>query len=188
MKFLLSLLFLFSFQLSAQVSSGDKLQASHYNGSTFHVGSVQMSILTESEFQSLSGNCWVQMDQSINLSGTDLANHTTITNIPDASGLFFRNSGGLANPLGQTQGDAIRNIIGKTAIGEFNGNQQTGAFSGRHSYSNGSVNGTQNGGGTDFYTNFNAGNSGIPVTDPVTGENRPVNMTLNFFIKINSDC
>lgn len=34
---------------------------------------------------------------------------------------------------------------------------------------------------------FNANNV-VPTTDPVTGENRPKNIAVNLFVKINNNC
>lgn len=58
-------------------------------------------------------------------------------------------------------------IKGTTAIGEFDSKKQTGAFTGKSSYSN-EGNGTAAGGSTDYTTNFQASRSWTGSTSSIT--------------------
>lgn len=74
--------------------------------SSFMVGSVQVSILNQEQFQTLMGSAdWVLMDGR-SIKGTRLAKLTGMENLPDASGRFFRMAGGNAASLGAVQGQA----------------------------------------------------------------------------------
>ena len=184
-----------SFSLFAQVNQGETITAKRFNESTLSVGTIQQSLLTESEFQSLQGNCWVRM-RGQSIATSDLATITggRLNVLPDTSGRFLRDTGGTNAPLlGQVQGDAIRNITGswKTtwnySSGGFYNLQTSGAF-----YNDTSNPGPSRIAGTDSggYSGYPALDASrqVPTTDTNTGENRPVNMGVNFFIKINHEC
>lgn len=181
MKYILILLLSISFA-NAQVNTGDSIKANKYNGDTFHVGSVQQSILSEDEFQSLAGDCWVLMAGQT-LSGTDLGTITTIrdgsgsgntidgglnamTNLPVASGRFLRTAGGNAEPVGQIQDDSV----------------------GPHNHA---IQGYEADSAADdgfLPRGTTATNSINTTTHNPTGETRPENLTVNTFIKINKEC
>jgi hypothetical protein len=179
-----------SFSLLAQVNQGETITAKRFNESTLTIGTIQQSLLTEAEFQSLQGNCWVRM-RGQSIATSDLATITggRLNVLPDTSGRFLRDTGGTNAPsLGQVQGDAIRNIVGQ--IGTRQDDHApltvgTGAFSVGDS---GTLANIGTGSGTGYKdANFNASNV-VPTTDPNTGENRPINMGVNLFIKINHEC
>jgi len=43
-------------------NTGETIVANELNAATLSIGSVQQSLLTLSQFQSLNGNCWRLMD------------------------------------------------------------------------------------------------------------------------------
>jgi hypothetical protein len=76
MKYLFfSLILISSFNLSAQVNSGDTIKAKDFNGSVFHVGDIKQSLLTEIQFQQVAGDCWVLL-KGQSVAGTDYATIT----------------------------------------------------------------------------------------------------------------
>lgn len=95
-------LLLLSFSVQASVSTGDKISAKVFNESTFGVGSIHQSLLTEVQFQSQHGDCWVKMAGQ-SLAGSDYANITGNDTLPSSGGRFLRNYGGNSVPLGQVQ-------------------------------------------------------------------------------------
>jgi microcystin-dependent protein len=103
-------------------------------------------------------------------------NGTPKFKLPDFCGMFLRGTGGNAAPLGQRQGDAIRNIVGDVSpswAGDVTV-KPTGAFSG--SYKNRSREATNNNNGWNL--NFDASK-----VVPTANENRPVNYAVNYYIK-----
>jgi hypothetical protein len=178
-KTLILILCLFSFSLFAQVSvvsSGNPIEASKMNeliqkinqvelNQKNQIGVIQQALLTESQFQSLNGSCWVAMSgQSI--AGSDYAILTGLTTLPNAQGRFLRNSGGDAAPLATLQDDELKS----------------------HTHVAGAVYNTHSGAGVRIGTaqGTNLGN----LTTGATGgaETRPKNLTVNYFIKINKLC
>lgn len=160
--------------------------------SSSSIGSVKQSMLDEATFQSIHGTGWVLMDGR-DVTGSD---YDTIVfggiggNIPDARGQFLRGknntrSDGNEDPdgerdLGNFQDDAIRNIVGDTTTGgpHLGPQNATGAFT-WSSYTNGHAAGTAtDGNGMKIY--FNASS-----VVPTAGDNRPKNVAVNIFIKIN---
>lgn len=146
------------------------------------------SPLNSTNYPSLFAAIGIAWGDGSNGSGTDF-------NLPDMRGYFLRgvshnttrdpdrnsrSSNGYGNKVqvGSSQSDAIRNITGRTAIGEFTESIQNGAFDGRSSYVNGSSNGTEPGGNSDFYTTFDASR-----VVPTGGDNRPKNVYVNYIIK-----
>ena len=187
--FLTVLLFMFTFYTKAQVSTGDVIKAKDLNGSSHHLGSIQQSLLTEAEFQSVAGDCWVKM-RGQSIASSDLANLTSnrLSVLPDSSGRFLRDIDGNAPSLAQTQEDAIRNISG-TYYSHGNSNKDSGrATTATGAFSEGSVqaNGLRSSalaGTLSAPMNFDASN-----VVPTANENRPVNLGVNIFIKINKEC
>jgi hypothetical protein len=103
-------------------------------------------------------------------------NGTSKFKLPDFRGMFLRGAGGNAAPLGQRQGDAIRNIVGNVSpswAGDVAGSP-TGVFSG--SYKNSSREGTNSNNGWNL--NFDASR-----VVPTANENRPVNYAVSYYIK-----
>jgi microcystin-dependent protein len=104
------------------------------------------------------------------------SNGTSKFKLPDFRGMFLRGAGGNAAPLGQRQGDAIRNIVGNVSpswAGDVAGSP-TGVFSG--SYKNSSREGTNSNNGWNL--NFYASR-----VVPTANENRPVNYAVSYYIK-----
>lgn len=96
--------------------------------------------------------------------------------LPDFRGMFLRGVGPNAPPLGQRQGDAIRNITGSWGSGRSNGARAYGGAvqekpEGRH-----------------FNVGYSPNQSNSFSFDasrvvPVANENRPVNYSVNYCIK-----
>lgn len=195
MKYILISLLSISFA-NAQVNTGEAIKANKYNGDTLHVGSIQQSILTEAEFQALAGNCWVLMAGQT-LSGTDLGTITlardgsgtgntnddglsAMANLPDASGRFLRSSGGNSTSLGQAQDDAIKSHAHRWE-NSFDSQQLSASSQ-----------------STGYFAPWFNGNGlhldGPTYKDPdatigtLSDETRPINITVNTFVKINKEC
>ena len=141
-----------------------------------HVGDVKTSMLTEAQFQELHGQTWVLMDGR-SVTGSDYESITGESTIPDARGQFLRgkNNGrndGNENPdgdldLGTYQADEFKSHT-HLSSGNF------GPFGSEGSYSTNGL----------F---ANATTSAIARTSSTGGnESRPKNITINYFIKINS--
>ena len=180
----------------ANVEKGSQISAKKFNESSLSIGTIQTSLLTENQFQSLQGSCWVKM-QGQDVSTSDYGqlkkdsanNQDLVVLLPNSSGRFLRDSGGYAEPLGKVQDDAIRNITGEvksTSTNEFVLGEEnitgSGAFEMLPSISQ--YNPTKGSATTQSRGfKFDAGN-----VVPVAEENRPKNLTVNMFIKINHDC
>ena len=67
------------------------------------IGSIQQSMLTESQFQTFNGPEWVLWNSALDITGTALADALGTNTLADASGKVFRNVGGNAAPLGEAQ-------------------------------------------------------------------------------------
>ena len=200
MQFTLVLIFvtLMSSSIQAQVPKipqGTQIRASDINiliDRLVPIGTIYKSLLTPAQFYASQGNCWTQLDGS-SLSGTDLGELTNIASLSNATvnGEFLRQAIS-GRSVGSAQGDAIRNITASTNFsndsnsspGVGPGNSISGAFFGSGtpnafiSDDNGSRAGRN-------VLNFSASNANGVVTDT---ENRPVNIAVNFFIKINKNC
>jgi len=69
------------------------------------VGDVRQSMLDPTAFQLLNGDTWVPMDGR-DVTGSVYETITTSSNVPDATGVFFRSQGGNAGAVGAVQADA----------------------------------------------------------------------------------
>ena len=165
------------------VQTGEIITANRFNNGTFMVGDIKHSLLSVTKFQEIAGDCWVKMEGQ-DISGSDYATIMGVNVLPNASGRFLRDIGGNAPSLAQTQEDAIRNITGQMTSNYIssNPNNGTGALrssiqqtSNRYAYHGGSYWGAK----VDF-------DASLAV--PTAAENRPVNLGVNLFVKINNDC
>ena len=191
MKKLIILFFISNFAIAGEpVKSGDEIKANIFNNSTFTIGDIKQSILTETEFQSLHGDCWVKM-RGQSIAGSDLSTKTAgrtspVNTLPDTSGKFLRDKDGLAANVGETQTDELKSHNHEITFIRMN--ISTG------------IDGTGSGFGVIGW----GGNSGTLVS-PVTNryspsdalgaihdtggsETRPTNMTVNMYVKINHIC
>ena len=165
------------------VKPGDEIKANKFNNSTFTIGDVKTSLLSESSFQTLHGDCWVKMTGQ-NISGSDLATlEPSLATLPDASGRFLRNLGGNSNSLAQTQEDA------------FQGHKHHAQASGDGLYlyirgSGGVFSGLSGGNHLDRGSEpiGNPRTDGVNGTPRTANETRPQNLTVNMFIKLNHNC
>lgn len=192
-KIILSLLITLPvFAQVPKVSPGQAIQAEQINkiiDELIPLGTVYESLLTPAQFTSLNGNCWRLMNGD-SLAGTDLKALTGMNNLPNAltNGEFLRQASG-SRTLGSQQNDAIRNITAQTNfVSDGNGTigvgpgVTSGAFFGSGTPS--VKIGDSDGGRAGYnYLNFDASKV-VPVAD----ENRPYNIAVNFFIKVNKAC
>ena len=208
MKKVISLvLILLSFGAYA-VNQGETITAKRYNESTFGIGDVRTSILSKTEFQNLYGSCWKQMSQAISLSGTDLASHTSLTTIPDMSGKFIRNAGGLAEAnAGTVQADATaKNGLNVSSSSSTAGNHQhhnpiivyaSGKnnswidYGNEYVHSSGAAVTYASSGGRVIPLTDTQGNHTHTITSTVNSsdnETRPENFTVHMYVKVNHEC
>ena len=209
----------FSFSISVvfaqynQVNTGDNISANKFNNSTFMIGDIKHSLLTESEFQQIAGDCWKKLDGVTDVSDTDFgsikkatAGNPSLTVIlPNSNNQFLRDRGD--GGLGTIQADA-------TAVNGLGGNTNT---AGNHSHytvtdsSGDSSAGSWSGGsylaqrgstGDSYYRlkgvntaptslgkTSTAGNHSHTLSITSTeSETRPTNLGVNLFIKVNNDC
>lgn len=189
MKFISFIFLLFSVKNFAMVDQGEILSSKKYNESTLSVGTIQQSLLTESQFQSIQGSCWVKMRgqciaSSCGSSDSDLFSITGQANLPNTEGRFLRDSGGNAAALGQSQGDAIQNITGffrflSSVDFDWNASGAFSVVSEENRDFTGAVSDTRSGARVEFDASNQV---------PTANENRPVNITVNYFIKIDHEC
>ena len=144
------------------------------------LGEVRYSLLDPEKFINLNGKSWVLMDGR-NISGTDLAELTSATNIPDGRGVFIRGANAKRDPQsGDPDGDR--------PVGSF---QRDEVVQHSHVYSdahfaeiNGGNQGLQGNKGDSDYDN---GRLATNQTTQVTGgaETRPRNIVLYSYLKVN---
>ena len=150
------------------------------------VGMIVQSILTEAQFQALNGTGWVLMDGR-NIAGSQYATITGTSALPDARGMFLRGknngrSDGNQNPdgeknLGEFTTDAIRNIAGNGWYPPTSFTPDGVLFFDTGSNGQGDIARGSNNGRT---LRFDASR-----VVPTANDNRPKNLTVNIFIKIN---
>ena len=166
-------------------------------GQLMPVGSIIQSIMTEAEFQAEAGTSWILMDGR-SIVGSKLARIKSISVIPNASGRFLRTAGGDAAALSVSQGQT-------TAVNNLSVSAN-GAVNLTHAHSlpgiivaintNGSVGATATVGSIKLLTLQEQGSPGTGNSDTlnhshtcsttsIDTETRPVNLTVNTFIKIN---
>lgn len=153
--------------------------ASSQDRELYQVGEVKISLLDVDEFRDKYGDVWVLMDGR-DVSGTEFMMLTSMSNLPDARGKFLRmaNNGALCrqgenncqfdpenSPLGSYQKDELRSH--KHSLAPYF-SKGTVAYSGN-------ITPMTNYPGTVEETNNTGG-----------AETRPKNITVNYFIKINS--
>ncbi|MDR3256058.1 MAG: phage tail protein [Endomicrobium sp.] len=95
--------------------------------------------------------------------------------VPDLRGVFLRGTGGNAAPLGQQQGDAIRNIVGGWTSYHEEATNAYGAFEVRRSWGNGVCGNC----GSNDDVAFDASR-----VVPTANENRPVNYCSELLHKV----
>lgn len=162
------------------IKAGDEIKAKKLNESINHIGDVKNSLLTETEFQSLHGSCWVQM-RGQSIVGSDLATHTggRLNSLPDARNKFLRNAdGSSSSSLGASQGQ------------DWKGFTMTNTVQNGYGYSHGPVymgKSTSSYIGNIFVGAWSAPAAGIGLVWD-SSEIRPENLSVNMFIKINHDC
>lgn len=159
---------------------GDVINAKHINNQSFTVGDIKHSLLTESQYQNLMGDCWVKMigqssitlsdNSSQNIINTDYGQITGKSSLPNANGRFLRNTG-----VSTTGGDSVN-------IGEL----QEDSFKAHH-HGNSRDNTAWSGAGS---SKTNVTTRGYNIGDATVGgsETRPKGLGVNLFIKVNHEC
>lgn len=175
---LLTSLFVLSSLAEAQVDK--KIKSKQFNADIFQIGSIQKSILSVLKFQELHGNCWREMNGG-NIASTDLSSLKSITTLPNADSRFLRNKGVNSATVGSLQDDSLgshRHWISNGPFDDGNGSGSNG---------NSQVSGLMADAGaySDSDPMYNYGRYILPAG---SSETRPVNVTVNMFIKVNHDC
>ena len=189
------------FVISCNSSNSMRTPANYDDGNQeiYEIGEVKTSLLEPSQFQERYGEAWVLMDGQ-DVTDSEFEKLTSFSSVPDARGKFLRmnnnmqsceSDGGDVNcskldpengrSLGSYQGDAIRNITGHLwGRGIENGGASggNGVFRG---YARGSYGGGHGSNAASFAWQFNASK-----VVPTAKDNRPKNVSVNFYIKINS--
>lgn len=189
----------------AQVNSGDVIKALNYNGSSHQIGDVKTSLLDESSFSSIHGDCWKlynTTNSTVDLTNTDLAAHLG-NSIPSASGRVLRAKGGQS----ETVIGAIQNFA-TSASGLGGSTNNTGAhfhydgISGVAHDSDYYYFGTASGAPTKSRYSGSSGTNSEKYTKTSTSgnhshtlnitssatETRMNNVTVNMYIKVNKEC
>ena len=178
----------------AQVASGELLRSNDYNNSVFRIGDVKTSVLTLSEFQSLHGSCWIQLNQNvsdIDISGSDLASLKSQNSLKSSYGRVLRSEGTNSASLGQQQEDGTAvnglSVDHENPIDTSDGTGYTYVWA-RAKGNWGSKEDLTSGTTSNFsdlnMTEFNHNHS-LSSSDP---ETRMMNLTVNTFVKINNSC
>ena len=154
--------------------------------SFFIVGSVQQTFLTAVEFESIMGNEWVLADGR-DVTGSLYEQVTGNSTVPDCRGLFLRTVGGNANAtIGGSQADEVidhvvrsNNSSGSNLSLWFDEGTGARVGAGRTTVRGVAIEiGQRNQTSSADITEARAGNDGA-------AETRPVNITVNTYIKIN---
>ena len=157
------------------------------SSSFFAVGSVQQTFLSQAEFESIMGTDWVPADGR-DVTGSVYEQITGNATVPDCRGMFLRTVGGNADPtIGATQTDTTAvNGLGFQKI------DAGGTSAPANLTDNGNNQSARSGGGrTNDVLNITRDRPfGSQVTDQLNigsndTETRPVNITVNTYIKVN---
>ena len=195
MKFLLVVLLTLTVQ--AQVNNGDTIKATQYNGDVHSIGDVKTSLLNESSFAAIHGDCWVLYNNesdvnpadgipdNIDLTNTDLAIHLG-NSIPSAAGRVLRAKGlNSATILGATQEDAFKEHSHLTAPYFAS---PTGFWSGSGLDGTSSVSGSGKIMGSSSGTYSSRKRYYTSKVGQDADETRMKNITVNMYIKVNKVC
>lgn len=178
-------LFLLTMSLNslAKVESGQVIKAKVFNESVFFVGDIKQSLLTESEHQSLMGNCWQLMrNQNVsqsdygNLLKTQASNPSLVVTLPSSTNLFLRDTGA---GVGQFQNQDWKSFnLHNVLQGGNSGYDHDNVYMGKST--------------TSYVGNIFVGQYASPAAALGvmwdTSETRPKNLGVNLFVKINDAC
>ena len=158
------------------------------------IGSIIPSMLTEAQFQGILGADWI-LAAGQNIVGSNLYNLTGQANAPDLRGRFLRGknngaSGGTYSPteesLGAYQQDTFE-LHSHTANdpGHFHQGYSIGDSPKNDACYGGGwpVNGNND--GTTCTWQVDTKTTGISIANSGSAETRPINITVNYFIRIN---
>jgi hypothetical protein len=155
------------------------------------IGSVELSLLTETQFQAQKGDGWVLMDGR-SVVGSGYATAFSLTNIPDFRGLFIRGkNNGSTNDF---QGEFATGHVNATSNNRVHTHPVTLSIqqfpSGSTFFTFWNTQITMGGGGaTQYHGAPSFELAAIPgqfqILPAGVLEARPRNITVNYFIKIN---
>lgn len=166
------------------------------------VGSIIQSLLDEKTFKSEYGSRWRIMHGSLNVEGTKLCtlmrkgDSQSNCLLADASGLFFRNTGGHGGPVGGLQEASVLLPELKVDLSHTHQNVQFGVYTSGTSNTFNGVSGNMPGGllggpGGTIYGSTDVKSIGFQGGAVVSrgdslmpNETRPRNMSVNVFIKV----
>lgn len=179
--------FLFSFySIAGDIQSGDLIKLKNHKGRVFSLGSIQQSILSEEEFQNLSGNCWIQLNPSsgtsVDISGSDLSSLTSKSSLPNIKDTFLSNSGGNSGSVGTIQNETVKKHRHWISNGPFDDGNATGNMTNTQRY------GLWGDAGSYSVNDHNSSIGRYSAYHNKDGETRPKNLSVNIFIKINRNC
>lgn len=169
--------------MTSNLISGEPIDLITLSKSSAGIGEVRQSFLPPAQFNSENLGEWVLADGR-DVSNSTYSELTGVSTVPDLRGVFLRgkNNGradGNQNPdgeknLGEFTGDAIRNITGQAGTAANIQGTSSGALK--------SVAGGQRHDGTTNFGTIIQLNASWQV--PTAADNRPKNVTINFYIKI----
>ena len=205
MKKLILLTLLFNLNAFSNVQQGDMIKAVEYNNSKFTVGDIKHSVLSLTDFQSLHGSCWIQLNNTttndISIENTNLAGYIGNT-IKSASGRVLRAAGsgsaalreqqedatavnGLSsstNPAGSHQHDFVFERDSNVAVGtppyQYLGSSGANVLEVRSGGDRTVVNSVRPSGEHTHSVNITSSDT----------ETRMKNLTINLFLKVNHNC
>lgn len=174
----LLILIIFSFSVLAQ--TGQAIKSDKYTKDLFRVGDVKQSLLTATEFALVNGDCWEAMTgQSV--ASTELPSKGIAT-MPDLTGRFVRNTGGNAAAIGVAQAELLvshKHLQNDVHRKQTASGQTYSSGNGEETRGTGIVKGTGSTSRTSPYTSL----------DNIGGtETKPINLTINHFIKVKEEC
>lgn len=165
-------------------SDGHPITKKSFDNSLFQVGDLKQSLLDLTQFQASHGACWTLLDGS-SISGSEFSSRIA-TQLPDGRGLFFRakqngRTDGKGNPDGEYNIGAFQGkVSNNTYQFQYEANQSNTSLISVPEDNSWSAYMTLAASGGDYARPFRARNRG--------GESRPDNLTVNVFVKINSNC
>lgn len=169
--------------MALDIKTGDVVDSNSFHSRMYSVGSLQQSILEESEFLLKAGPCWKMLNNSnganIDITGSTLAGLLGKNTLANIRGTFLANAGGGSSSLGSIQEGKVkvhRHWISNAPWddGNFTGMMTNGQMFGLWADA-GVYSANDHGSSAGRYSGWH--NQG--------GEVRPKNLGINTFIKIN---
>lgn len=158
--------------LIALLSSSHVVNSQYENNKElYQVGEIKISLLEQDEFEALYGKSWVLMDGR-DISKTEFASLSSMSNLPDARGKFLRmNNNGASGEDYDQQNDRTLGSYQKDSYEKHRHEYE------KHHDSSGYGLGGSNGGNSSHSSH---------TTYSGDSETRPKNISVNFYIKVSS--